>query len=206
MIITKHEKISYMLYPGKFYLNITNRCSNKCVFCVRNYTDELGGNYLWLTGEPDKDEIISSLKEEIEQENYFPEEIIFCGYGEPMYRPPVIIDTLSILKPLYPSVRFRLNTNGQGILINNGRSYLPELSGLIDEISISLNAHNSSVYQKICNPFFGEKAFDSILDFARESTLYIPHTTLSIVGKAGNIDVNKCRDIARSMGVNFRIR
>jgi len=206
MIVTKHEKISYMLYPGKFYLNITNRCSNKCVFCVRNYTDELGGHYLWLSEEPSVDEIVLSLKEEIEEENYFPEEIIFCGYGEPMYRPLVIIDTIRALKSSYPSINFRLNTNGQGKLINNGKSYLPEFRGLLDEISISLNAHNAYVYQEICKSDFGEKAFQSILDFAGEATLYIPHVTLSVVEKSGNIDINKCKDIAGKMGVNFRIR
>jgi len=115
------EKIAYMLYPGKIYLNITNRCSNRCVFCVRNYTDELGGNYLWLTEEPSSGQIMDSIREELLAEGYsVPEEIIFCGYGEPLYRPDVILDVLDVIKKLYPCSRTRINTNGQSLLINGG--------------------------------------------------------------------------------------
>ncbi len=209
------EKIAYMLYPGKIYLNITNRCSNRCVFCVRNYTDELGGNYLWLTEEPSSGQIIDSIKEELFAEAYsVPEEIIFCGYGEPLYRPDVILDVLDVIKKYYPYSRTRINTNGQSMLINSGRSFVPELKGVLDAMSISLNAHNSSAYQSICRSIYGEKAFDSILEFAEEAVRYIDSVTLTVVdnrkinSSPGEymIDINKSMEIAHKIGAKFRIR
>ncbi|MEQ8221910.1 MAG: TatD family nuclease-associated radical SAM protein [Candidatus Eremiobacterota bacterium] len=209
------EKIAYMLYPGKIYLNITNRCSNRCIFCVRNYTDELGGNYLWLTEEPSAEQIIDSIKEELMTEGYpGPDEIIFCGYGEPLYRPDVILDVLDVIKNLYPCSRTRINTNGQSLLINRGRSFIPELKGVLDSISISLNAHNRSAYQSICRSIYGEKAFDSILEFAEEAVRYIDSVTLTVVdnrkinsSKAEYmIDIHKSMAIAHRIGAKFRVR
>jgi len=209
------EKIAYMLYPGKIYLNITNRCSNRCVFCVRNYTDELGGNYLWLTEEPSSGQIMDSIREELLAEGYsVPEEIIFCGYGEPLYRPDVILDVLDVIKKLYPCSRTRINTNGQSLLINGGRSFIPELREVLDAISISLNAHNSPTYQHICRSVYGEKAFDSIVEFAREAVQYINSVTLTVVdnGKINSssgeyrIDIKKSMEIACKIGAKFRIR
>jgi len=199
-------KISYIYSPGKIYLNITNRCSNNCVFCVRNYTDELAGYYLWLSCEPEREEIISSLKEELKTQGYEkPEEVIFCGYGEPFYRPHIIIDVLEKLKVLYPDYSFRINTNGQSVLINNGRSFLPELAGLLDAISISLNAENGEVYREICRPVYGKEAFPAVLSFAKEAVRYIPEVTLTVVSGTG-VDIEKCRGIAFSMGAGFRLR
>ena len=209
------EKIAYMLYPGKIYLNITNRCSNRCVFCVRNYTDELGGNYLWLTEEPSAEQIIDSIREELMTERYSaPEEIIFCGYGEPFYRPEVILEVLNDIKKVYPFTRTRINTNGQSLLINSGRSFIPELREFLDAISISLNAHNSSVYQNICRSLYGEKAFNSIVEFAGEAVKYIDSVILTVVddrkinsyGREQKIDMIKSMEIAHKMGAKFRIR
>lgn len=199
-------KISYIYSPGKIYLNITNRCSNNCVFCVRNYTDELAGYYLWLSREPETKEIVSSVREELNTHGYEnPEEVIFCGYGEPFYRPHIIIEVLEKLKVLYPACSFRINTNGQSVLINNGRSFLPELSGFLNAISISLNAENGEVYREICRPVYGKEAFPAVLSFAKEALRYIPEVTLTVVRGTG-VDIEKCREIAFSMGAGFRLR
>jgi TatD family-associated radical SAM protein len=201
------ETVAYMLYPGKIYLNITNRCSNRCNFCVRNYTDELAGYYLWLTEEPSVEKIIDSIREELFHENYsVPEEIIFCGYGEPFYRPVTILNVLQGVKNLYPDCKLRINTNGQSLLINRGKSYLPESGEFLDAISISLNAHNSKVYEKICNPVYGEKAFYSVVEFAGEAVKYIESVTLTVVGNGNYIDIDKSMEIAHKIGASFRIR
>lgn len=198
-------KISYIYSPGKIYLNITNRCSNDCEFCVRNYTNQLAGNYLWLEEEPDVEEIISSIEEDVEKEGQIPDEIIFCGYGEPMFRPFIILEVLKRVKELYPHIKTRLNTNGQSFLINRGKTFLPELSPLLDSISISLNAQDRETYREVCNPAFGEEAYDAVLEFAGEAVDYVPDVTLSVV--AGTpVDIDKCRDIAASIGANFRVR
>ncbi len=205
-VMLKKGTISYAYHPGSIYLNITNRCSNNCVFCVRNYTDELAGYYLWLSHEPGTKEIISSVKEELNTQVYEkPEEVIFCGYGEPFYRPHIIIEILEKLKILYPACSFRINTNGQSVLINNGRSFLPELAGLLDRISISLNAENGEIYREICRPVYGKEAFPAVLSFAKEAVRYIPEVTLTVV-RGTVVDIEKCRGIAFSMGAGFRVR
>ena len=204
--LLKERVISYTYYSGKIYLNITNRCSNNCNFCIRNYTDELAGYYLWLDSEPDVDEIVSSVLEEVERQGgEEPEEVIFCGYGEPMCRPYVIIEVLKRLKDIYVNCKFRINTNGQSALLNDGKTFLPELSGLLDAISISLNAHNREAYEEICEPVYKDKAFSSILKFAREAVECIPEVILSVVGVSG-VDIDKCRKIAEDMGAGFRVR
>ena len=196
-------EISYVYLPGKIYLNITNRCSNSCDFCVRNYTDELCGNYLWLEEEPDVDEILSSIK--LKADKNEPDEIVFCGYGEPMFRPYIILSVLEKLKNLYSNTKYRINTNGQSALINKGKTFLNELSAFLDSISISLNAHNSMIYEKTCKPLYGKDSFNAVLAFAREAVNYIPDVTLTVVSGT-SADIEKCRNIAKNIGAKFRIR
>ena len=46
-------------YGNTYYINMTNRCPCRCVFCVRNSTPRLGdADSLWLDHEPMVDEII----------------------------------------------------------------------------------------------------------------------------------------------------
>ena len=69
---------------NSLYVNITNKCSNRCVFCIRNNGDTAyGSDPLWLEREPTVQEIIDSILER-EVEKY--SEIVFCGYGEPSFR------------------------------------------------------------------------------------------------------------------------
>ena len=82
--------IVYGYYGQKpMYLNITNRCTNKCKFCIR-YTEEgVEGKDLWLSHEPSVEEIKDAL---IKSGFKKSEEIVFCGYGEPMMRWDIIPD------------------------------------------------------------------------------------------------------------------
>ena len=45
-------------YKGNLYLNITNRCSNKCNFCMKNFSYVFAGYDLELKTEPTKEEIL----------------------------------------------------------------------------------------------------------------------------------------------------
>ena len=68
---------------GKIYVNLTNRCTNDCIFCLRNDKDDVCGQQLWLDNEN------STAADVIEQfEKTYAKtpskEVIFCGYGEPM--------------------------------------------------------------------------------------------------------------------------
>ena len=72
--------ITYEL-GSSLYVNITNRCSNACAFCVRNKHDTVNGtDNLWLDREPSVDEIKADF-EKRDVSAY--DAVVFCGYGEP---------------------------------------------------------------------------------------------------------------------------
>ena len=173
------------------YLNLTNRCTNSCSFCVRFYSDFVKGHKLRLKREPEADELIN----EIGDPRRF-KEIVFCGYGEPLMRLDVIKQVAAWVKNRGGKVR--INTNGQGSLIN-GRDVLPELSGLVDSLSISLDAQDEETYNKLCKPVF-PGSFAALLDFIRESVRYVPSVRVTVV-ETGGVDVEACRRLVASLGV-----
>ena len=84
--------ITYIV-EDKLYVNITNKCSNRCEFCIRNNGDgAYGSDSLWLEREPTREEILGSILSR--DLTVFPE-IVFCGYGEPSYR---LDDAVYVLK------------------------------------------------------------------------------------------------------------
>jgi TatD DNase family protein len=101
-------------------------------------------------------------------------------------------------------MKVRLDTNGQGSLIN-GRNIVPEMAGLIDAVSISLNEHRSDLYQALSNSDYGEAAYEAVLDFARECVKVVTSVTLSVVTYPG-VDVEAARRVAQSIGADFRAR
>lgn len=186
-------------YPwgDSLYLNITNQCSNDCYFCVRNHGDGVAGYRLWLEKEPTAREVIEAVGDPRQYE-----EVVFCGFGEPLYRLEVVKEVAKELKKY--GVPVRVNTNGQANLIH-GRNILPELSGLIDRISISLNAEDADKYQEICRSVFGKEAYNAVLEFIQEAKKYIPDVTVSVL-TLRKIDQEKCRKMAEKLGVKFRVR
>jgi TatD family-associated radical SAM protein len=195
----KPDNDMVIAYPIKdaLYLNITNRCPNACLFCIRETTGGVGYN-LWLSHEPSVPEVMGA----IEQYGYHYQEIVFCGYGEPLLRPEIVKEVAGKVKE--HQVRVRLNTNGLSDLFL-GYDILPELSGLIDIISISLNAENAEVYEKLTKTPYGIKAFPAVLDFIYRSKLVIPKVVVSIVRYPG-VDIKEAALVAEELGVDFRIR
>lgn len=182
---------------NKIYVNLTNRCSNDCEFCVRR-TDAFRDIGLWLEHEPSAEEVINSF-EDLDSA----EEIVFCGYGEPMYRLDVMCEVADYLKS--KGKRTRVNTNGQAALIC-GEGVPEKLGGRIDTVNVSLNAADAKAYQALCHSEFGEKAFYALLDFAKECKNYVPRVVLSIVDVVGESELEKARAIADALGVELRIR
>ena len=187
-------------YPirDSLYLNITNRCSNKCVFCAKFKDFTVKGHALKLEKEPTAKEVIQAIGR---PEDYH--EVVFCGYGEPLLRLDLIKQVAAWLHE--QGVKVRINTDGQANLVHK-RNILPELAGLIDAISVSLNASDAANYQRICQSDFGEAGYLAVKDFIREAKKHIPSVTASVVTLPG-IDVEACRKLVEEdLGVQFLVR
>ncbi len=205
--------ITYEL-GNKLYINLTNRCSNSCDFCLRtakanNFTHEdwrsdkdLGGvgSELWLDKEPSVEEVIGSLES---RDLYIYEEIVFCGFGEPTERIDECIEVARWLKT--KNLKVRLNTNGQANLIH-GRDVTPEMAGLFDVVSISLNNKNAKEYQEACHSEFGEEAFGALIEFGKRCVDLGIETVFSVVDLLPSEDIEQCRAIAESVGASLRVR
>jgi len=194
--------MSSIAYPigDSLYLNITNRCTNECPFCIRNKNRKFNQQFdLWLTKEPSVDELIAAIGDPAKYK-----QIVFCGYGEPTIRLDVIKEVSSALRITHCALPIRIDTNGHGNLFW-GRNILPELKGLIDFISISLNAQNAEIYDKICHSQYGLKAYPAIIEFIKEAKKYIPTVEATVVDLP-TIDKAACRKIAEDLGVSFRVR
>lgn len=197
-------------YNGALYLNITNLCSNSCDFCIRNHgRDERGGatvyteNSLWLEREPTRDEIWNAISR-LNLDTYT--EVIFCGYGEPTCRLYDLLWLCRKIRAVSPHTPIRINTNGQASLIA-GEDTAVLFDGLVDVMSISLNAADSDTYEKICHPRFGAQIYEAILKFARDTAKHVPKVVLTVVeGTMPDRDVEKCRLMAAELGVGFRVR
>jgi TatD DNase family protein len=189
-------KIAYRI-RNSLYLNITNRCSNRCSFCAKFDDFTVKGHNLLLDGEPSLEEVMAAVGE--------PEgidEVVFCGYGEPLLRLDLVKPAAGKLKQ--SGYRIRINTDGQANLAH-GRDILPELAGLVDSISVSLNAPDAATYSSICNTPFGTAGFIGVCDFIKSAKKYIPQVTASIV-TLPEVDIEACRKLALSLGVEFRVR
>lgn len=192
--------VSYQI-RNSLYLNLTQRCTANCVFCTRLTKPIVQGYNLELKREPTAEEVWQSIDD---VKKY--EEIVFCGFGEPTLRLDVIKEVARKIKDA--GGRVRLNTNGHGNVINK-RNILPELKGLIDEISISLNADSSEAYDLVAQPLpsFQGMIYDEILKFIEEAKQYIPSVQATIVTHQEEVDEEKCEAIAKEkFGVNYRPR
>ena len=160
--------ITYIV-EDKLYVNVTNKCSNRCEFCIRNNGDgAYGSDSLWLEREPTRDEILDSIFSR--DLTVFPE-LVFCGYGEPTYRLDDIIYVAKAVKERYHEMKIRINTNGHSDLIQ-GRNTAPDYEGVIDIVSISLNTPSAERYQQICHSIYGEESFEALLRFASEVGMF----------------------------------
>ena len=194
--------VTYRVEHG-LYVNITNKCTNNCDFCIRrNGEGAYGSNSLWLEREPTVEEILDAiLREDAATYN----EIVFCGYGEPTCR---LEDLLTVCRRLreVTDKPIRLNTNGHASLIA-GRDVAPLFKGCFDAISISLNEATASKYQAICHSHFGEEGFYGMLDFAERVADYVPFVGLSVVRQfLSEEDLAICYKIAEERGVSLKVR
>ena len=199
----KSMTIVYRVHDN-LYVNMTNRCSSSCVFCLRNTRDRMDQEKgsLWLSHEPSVEEVkLAFEKEDMSQYR----EVVFCGFGEPTERFDDLLTIAAFVKEWYQKP-IRINTNGQGNLINK-RDIVPEMKGLVDVISISLNTPNEDRYHELVRSRFGDQAFQAMLDFAKEAKEYVPQVILSTVETTITKEEEKeCQKICDDLGVTYRIR
>lgn len=190
-------------YFGGLYINLTNRCPCRCEFCIKNFTNSLGSaDSLMLDHEPTVEEVKAELRRWKVQEY---DEVIFCGYGEPTERLDEVLELARFIKASYGKP-VRINTIGLADLIW-GRRTAPELAGLIDAVSISMNEADEEKFDALCHPRFGAGSYEAILKYIEDVKQYVPHVAVSVVsGSISRESLEKCRQKAAEMGVTFKIR
>lgn len=192
------------LLDGKIYINLTNLCTNDCVFCIRDIKEDVVGANLFLDSEKIDVEEVKKQLDEINPKNY--SEIVFCGYGEPILKIEELKEFAAYIKEIYPHLKTRINTNGQGNLIYK-RNIVPELKGLIDSVSISYNGENKDVYNLISLPKI-ENAYEGMQDFIKECVNQGIETTATIVTgyKDYKVNLEACKSQIEALGASFRER
>ena len=188
---------------NNLYVNLTNKCPCACTFCLRQTRDHMeDSGVLWLEKEPTVDEVIADFAN-FNMDDY--DEVVFCGFGEPTERLDVLLEVAAYVKKTYNKPT-RINTNGLGNLVN-GRDITPELKGLIDTVSISLNTPNKERYYELTRSKFGIGSFDAMIDFAREAVKYVPHVVMTTVATTITKEEEaECQRICDNIGVKYRIR
>lgn len=193
--VSERGEIAYRIRDS-LYLNVTRKCTNRCGFCIRFRTNYVKGHNLRLERDPSALQVIKAIEDPREYR-----EIVFCGLGEPLLRLDLVKKVSRWIKQQGGKVR--INTNGHGSLIH-GRNILPELKGLVDSFSISLDAESQEIYEKVCKPTI-KGAYEGMLEFIKEAKKITEDVTVTVVS-IPEIDVEKCRAIAKGMGVGFRVR
>ena len=187
----KSMTILYKVH-NNLYVNLTNRCSCACTFCLRQTRDHMEeSDSLWLEHEPTVEEVKEEFKK-FDMTKF--DEVVFCGFGEPTERLDALLEVAKFVKETYQKP-IRVNTNGQASLINK-RDTAPEFKGLVDTISISLNTPNEQKYNELVRSIFGDKAYRGMLDVVLSTV----DTTLTKEEEA------QCAKICEDLGVTYRIR
>jgi GTP 3',8-cyclase len=183
------------------YLNLTNRCSSSCEFCIRDWSEGVYGADLRLAREPDLDEITQAI--EVAFLDAPADEVVFCGFGEPTMRLDLVLAVTEWLH--LRRVRSRLDTNGHGQLLNPDIDVPAALAAAgLAAVTISLNAATPQEYDRVCRPTFA-KSYRAVLRFAEQCLAQGIDTTLTAVDYPG-ADLPAVADLAAAMGAGFRAR
>ena len=189
-------------YNDSLYINMTNKCPCACIFCIRRETNHVGNSdNLWLKKEPTVEEVIEEIKK-VDMSKY--EEVVFCGYGEPLERIEEVVEVSKFLKDNY-DVKVRVNTNGLADLIHK-RKTAQLLKNNVDAISISLNAPNKERYNEIVKPKFGEESFEALLQFARDCKEYVKEVNFSLVDIISEEEIEEAKKLAEEMNIPLKVR
>lgn len=184
------------------YVNLTNKCPCACTFCLRKTKEMTESNNLWLKREPTVEEVIAEF-ESIDLPAF--DEVIFCGFGEPSERIDDIIEIAKYIKKICPEMPTRINTNGLSDLVNK-KPTAPLLKGLIDTVSISLNAPNAEEFLEITQNIFGIESYEAMKKFALECKKYVPNVVFTVVDCIGEEEIKKSQAVCDELGIKLRVR
>jgi cyclic pyranopterin phosphate synthase len=197
----RNPSVTYWL-GNSLYLNVTNRCPNSCYFCFRRYKKGIRDFNLKLEKEPTTEEVIGELQKALNRKIW--SEVVFCGFGEPLERLDLILEVTRWIKKHHRK-SVRVDTNGQGYLLNRGREVVRELKEAgVDRVIVSLNAHNKETYNEVCKPEF-EDAYENVAEFikkAKEGGLETEATAVTIP----EVEISKVKELAEKLGVKFSVR
>ena len=183
---------------GALYLNITNRCQNACFYCGLLSDRTYRGHNLTLAQEPDAAEVLAACGDPSRFD-----EVVFSGFGEPTLRLDLLKEVADELRRR-GAKRIRLATNGLANKTHE-RNILPELRGLVDAISISIQAGSPEAYAKTCKTKDIEDPYPLVKEFVRWAKNYIPEVEATAVRMSGLIDIEACEKVAATeLGVPFR--
>ena len=184
------------------YVSLTNQCTCACTFCLRNTKKMQESSSLWLKQEPSAQELIAEFRKyNMDLFN----EIVFCGFGEPTLRLEVLLETARYLKQYHANIPLRINTNGLCEL-QAGKEIAPLFQGLIDTMSISLNASNAAEYLHLTRNQFGLSSFDAMLNFAVSCKQYVPNVVMTVVDCIGKEEIAACQALTDKLGLTLRVR
>ncbi len=197
--VVSGAKLTYAIRDS-LYVNLTNRCTLHCTFCGKFRDFTVKGHNLRIGRDPGVEEVWQALQRE--DLGRF-REVVFCGYGEPLLRPDAVVEVARRLRSAGVQ-RIRVNTDGLANLVH-GRDVVGELAGLVDEVSVSLNAPDAETYARYCRSRYGEAAFRAVCEFLRRAREVIPAVTATVVALP-DLDIASCRRLAEDLGVRFRVR
>jgi len=196
--VGEEPKLAYTYRIGKsLYINVTNRCDADCVFCDRKGNAVISGYKLKMekSQEPPAGVYINEIGDPLKYK-----EVVFCGYGEPTLRWDIVKEVAKYVKE--KGGKTRLDTNGHGNYINK-RDITPELDGLIDSVSISLNSINAQQYAALMR--VDPKLHQEMINFARKAKQYA-HVQMTVVGLS-EVDTEKAAEFVKNeIGVQFKVR
>jgi TatD DNase family protein len=182
---------------NSLYINLTIRCNADCIFCDRKGEAVIKGANLRIEREPSAQEVITEIGDPTHYD-----EIVFCGFGEPTIRLEALKEVSRWVKA--KGGKTRLNTDGHGNVINK-RNIVPELVGLIDAVSISLNSTDPRQYGELMQ-LDGEKFFAAMIEFAKEAVKVIPRVVMTVVD-LNEVDKDKARQLVEGeIGAVFQTR
>ena len=188
-------------YKDSVYANITNKCNCRCTFCIRFVKDGVGdADTLWHQVNPSKEEVIDAIKN-FDFTGY--KELVFCGYGEPTCQLDILLDAANYARK-EKGLKIRLNTNGQGSA-ENGRDIVPELSKVIDSVSVSLNAPSKKEYEDVTRPIL-TNGFENMVEFTKRCREVIGDVRWSIVDVLPDEEKDRCIALSNEHNIPLRIR